>query len=134
MDMDPKQRVLIVEDDSSVAESLCIVLEDVGFGICRVARTVQEAVDAAHEHRPSLILMALELPGRGDGVDAAQQIHAGQDCPIIFLTSNTDLDARRRIFQDKPAGILTKPFTAPELISTIQTVVQGRPPNTARPS
>jgi CheY-like chemotaxis protein len=55
-------------------------------------------VDAPKEHRPSLILMALELAGRGDGVDAAQQIHAGQNCPIILLTSNADLDARRRIF------------------------------------
>jgi two-component system, response regulator PdtaR len=107
--------ILIVEDDYLVADALTIVVEDLGFGTCEIARTVQEAVDAANAHHPILVLMDLELEGNGDGVDAATQIHATHDCPIIFLTANINPSAKRRILEDKPAAVLTKPFSAQEL-------------------
>ena len=65
--------VLIVEDERLVAEGLTGILNELDLGTCKVARTVDEAVKAAKEHQPLLVIMDLQLKGNGDGVDAAKR-------------------------------------------------------------
>ena len=112
--------ILIVEDCDLVAQALRTFVKDLGIGRSCHARTVGEAVALASRHRPLLILMDLELEGIGDGVDAAERIHADQNCPIIFLTGNTAPTAMRRIFHGQPAAVLKKPFSAEALERSIQ--------------
>jgi two-component system, response regulator PdtaR len=126
--MDENSCILIVEDEPLVADGLRGILDELGLGTCQVAQSVQAAVSAARANRPLLIVMDLQLSGIGDGVDAAQQIHEEQDCPIIFTTGNTAPSALQRICEDRPSAILKKPFSAEELkravVSALRTTAE----------
>jgi two-component system, response regulator PdtaR len=103
--------ILIVEDEPLVADGLRGVLEEIGLGTCHVAQSVGDAIRAAEQHKPLLIIMDLQLRGIGDGVDAAIAIHKHMNCPIIFTTADTSKSALQRMFEDKPSAILKKPFS-----------------------
>jgi two-component system, response regulator PdtaR len=118
--------ILIVEDEHPIADALQHIVHDLGLGVCHVAATVDEAVKAAKQHRPLLVIMDLELKGQGDGVDAAKRIHEDQGCPIIFTTGHTEAAALQRILQDNPAAVLKKPFSAEELMSVVWSTLESR--------
>ena len=118
--------ILVVEDERLVADGLTGLLRELDLGTCQVARTFEEAVRAAEEHTPLLIIMDLQLRGNGDGVDAAKKIHEHLDCPIIFTTGDTAPSALLRIFEDKPSAVLRKPFSADDLLRAIRTALRER--------
>ena len=116
--------ILIVEDEPLVADGLRGIMDELDLGTCQVAQSVQEAVSAAYEWQPLLIIMDLQLRGIGDGVDAAQQIHQNLNSPIIFTTGDTTPAALRRMFQDRPSAILKKPFSVDELKRAIRSALR----------
>ena len=118
--------VLVVEDNRLVAAALDVWLNEMGYAAVRTVSTVPEAVEAAVSLNPRVVLMDLHLPGIGDGVDAAKQIHETYrlKCPVIFLTGDTSSDAVKRILQDHPAAILKKPVSETALRQTIDEVIR----------
>jgi two-component system response regulator MtrA len=83
-----KGRVLIVDDDTALAEMLGIVLRGEGFETAAVADG-DRAFSAFREFKPDLVLLDLMLPGR-DGIDVARQIRAESGVPIVMLTAKSD--------------------------------------------
>ena len=83
-----KGRVLVVDDDTALAEMLGIVLRNEGFEPYFCADGAG-AYDAFVQTRPDLILLDLMLPGR-DGIDVAKQIRAESGVPIVMLTAKGD--------------------------------------------
>ena len=116
--------VLIVEDEYLIAAAVRQIMHELKLGLSHVAQTVEDAIKAAKEYKPLLIIMDLELKGNGDGVDAAIRIHKDQSCPIIFTTGHSGPAALQRIFQDHPTAIVKKPFSAEELKRAIRTALQ----------
>jgi DNA-binding NarL/FixJ family response regulator len=100
---------LIVEDNALIALSLEHVLTDIGMTVAGIAATADEAVRLYKLRDPDLVVMDLRLSGSGDGVDAAQAIHALKPVPIIFITGSNDRASISRIEEDNPALILLKP-------------------------
>ena len=90
--------VLIVEDEYMIAAAVRQIMHELKLGLSHVAQTVEDAIKAAKEYKPLLIIMDLELKGHGDGVDAAIRIHEDQSCPIIFTTGHSGPAALQRIF------------------------------------
>ena len=68
------RRILIVEDNHFVAHQCESALLDAGYEIVGTVATAEDAVRAAMDCRPDLVLMDIYLPGKGDGVDAAIEI------------------------------------------------------------
>src|SRR5947208_9587019 len=83
-----KGRVLIVDDDTALAEMLGIVLRGEGFEPFFVADG-DKALAAFRETKPDLVLLDLMLPGR-DGIDVCRQIRSESGVPIVMLTAKTD--------------------------------------------
>jgi two-component system response regulator RegX3 len=111
-------RVLIVEDEPGLAESVRYALESEGFEVM-VAATGLNGLDAARSSGPDLVLLDLMLPEMS-GLDVCRQIRASSDVPIIMLTAK-DSEA------DKVAGLelgaddyMTKPFSMRELIARVR--------------
>src|SRR5262245_41521829 len=87
--------VLAVEDDPIVRHDLRLVLEDAGFAVTD-AQDGAEAIELARRHEPDAILLDLALP-RLDGVEAARQILAERDVPIVALTGRSRELARQAV-------------------------------------
>jgi two-component system, OmpR family, response regulator RegX3 len=111
-------RVLIIEDETGLIESVKYSLEVEGFEVV-VAEAGRTGLEAARTQRPDLILLDLMLPGMS-GLDVCRQIRIFSDVPIIMLTAK-DSEA------DKVTGLelgaddyLTKPFSMRELVARVR--------------
>ena len=111
----PKGRVLIVDDQFLIVEFLRIWTEACGFEVCETAKSAQEAVGMALEHRPDIVLMDVQLDRGGDGVAAAGEIARAIATRIIFVTGSNDAVTMARIAAEKPFAVLVKPVDPVEL-------------------
>jgi two-component system response regulator RegX3 len=111
-------RILIIEDEPGLAESVRYALESEGFDV-NVASGGVSGLDAARRNSPDLVVLDLMLPEMS-GLDVCRQIRLSSDVPIIMLTAK-DSEA------DKVTGLelgaddyLTKPFSMRELVARIR--------------
>jgi signal transduction histidine kinase len=116
----PETRVLIVEDEAIVALDLQHQLEQLGYVVCGMAGSGPKAIRKAEETRPDLVLMDVKLRGTMDGVEAAEELRARFDLPVVFLTAYADDAMLERVKATGPFGYLLKPFEGRELRVTIE--------------
>jgi two-component system cell cycle response regulator DivK len=113
--------VLVVDDYGDVRNALARVLEDAGF-VVRTAANGLEALIAAYEMRPGVIVMDVSMPVL-DGIEATRLIKAGEAtraARVIAYTGNPS-------FHDSPtralfAAVVTKPATPGAVLATVQRV------------
>ncbi|MDN6386385.1 MAG: response regulator transcription factor [Corynebacterium sp.] len=82
------EKVLVVDDDPAISEMLTIVLQGEGFDTVVVGDGPQ-AVEAAENEHPDLILLDLMLPGMS-GIDVCRAVREFSAVPIVMLTAKTD--------------------------------------------
>lgn len=112
--------ILIVEDEPIIAMDLAAQLEDMGYRICGIAASGQEAISLARQHKPRLVLMDIVIQGEMDGIETARHVGRGMHIPVVFLTSYSDARTVERAAQTAPYGYLTKPFQTKELRAVIE--------------
>ena len=112
--------ILIVEDERIVARDLQGTLEKLGYAVCGLAATGEDAVDLALGSRPDLVLMDIVLAGEMSGVDAAMKIREVADIPVVYLTAYADDATLQRAKVSEPFGYLVKPFEERELHTSIE--------------
>jgi signal transduction histidine kinase/DNA-binding response OmpR family regulator len=111
---------MVVDDESIVALDLQSSLENMGYNVPAVVASGEEAVSAAGEVRPDLILMDISLNGGMDGVQAAEQIRSRFSVPVIYLSAFSNDHILQRAKQTEPYGYLLKPYVERELHTTIE--------------
>jgi PAS domain S-box-containing protein len=116
----PPARILVVEDEAIVAMSIKDRLRDLGYEVAGVVSTGEDAVNAAEELMPDLILMDIVLKGRMDGVEAAGEIRRRLEIPVVYLTAYSDHAALKRAKITVPYGYILKPFEQRELLINIE--------------
>jgi len=67
-------QILIVEDESIVAEDIKSILEEFGYSVIGIADSGEEAIPKVAEKKPNLVLMDIRLKGNMDGVQTAERI------------------------------------------------------------
>jgi PAS domain S-box-containing protein len=110
---------MVVEDEFIVAKDLKAHLEKMGYEVTSLRATGEDAVRAANEEQPDLVLMDVVLAGKMDGVQAAEAIRGQMDVPVIFLTAYSDRETTDRAKATEPYAYLLKPFEGRELGVTI---------------
>lgn len=118
-------KILVVEDEGLTAMEIQRKLKTWGYDVPSFAFSRKEAVQKAKEIKPDLILMDIMLKGKGDGIDAAQEIKSIRDIPIIYLTAYDDIKTRERAETTNPDAYLIKPFEEKELQNKIATALCG---------
>jgi CheY-like chemotaxis protein len=102
-------RVLLVEDDVDVAETLAEMLQVLGYEV-RTAVTGAEGFGLVTTFRPNVVLLDLRMPGIS-GIDALplfRQHHPS--LPVIVVTANIDPEIARLVLERGAVGYLQKPF------------------------
>ena len=108
-------RVLLVEDDALIGMLLSVMLEDAGHKTCAIAVTEAEAIAAATEHRPDLMIVDVGL-GKGSGVATMEEILRDWYVPHLYMTGNVARISALR----QHAVVLEKPFREPALLLAMQ--------------
>jgi len=121
-ELTPKGRVLVVDDDASLAEMLTIVLRQEGFE-SRVCARGDLAMEAFWEFRPDLVLLDLMLPGK-DGIDVCREIREESGVPIVMLTAKGDTVDVVVGLESGADDYVVKPFKAKELVARIRARVR----------
>ena len=115
-------QVLIIEDDTRIAEWVQIYFERAGY-TAEVAHDGQTGLDLARRLAPDLIILDLTLP-RLDGVDLCRILRQESDVPIIMLTAR-EAPAQRIVGLDSGADdYIVKPFDPKEVIARSEAVLR----------
>lgn len=116
------ERILLVEDESAIAEPLSFLLENEGYAVQWVANG-KDAVTAFTAERPDLVLLDIMLPGMS-GTEVCRSIRAIARTPIIMLTakdSEVDIVVGLELGAD---DYVTKPYSSRELLARIRAVLR----------
>lgn len=121
-DYTTKGRILVVDDDASLAEMLTIVLRQEGFD-SRMCIRGDLALEQFRDYRPDLVLLDLMLPGK-DGIDVCREIRAESGVPIVMLTAKGDTVDVVVGLESGADDYVVKPFKPKELIARIRARVR----------
>src|SRR6185369_14016103 len=119
---DADRRVLVVEDEPTIADAVAARLRAEGFEVTTAADG-PSAVAAAARIRPDLVVLDIMLPGF-DGLEVCRRIQADRSVPVIMLTARddeTDLLVGLAVGAD---DYLTKPFSLRELAARVHAVLR----------
>lgn len=112
-------KILVVEDDSAVADLIARYLKRLGYDVAACVATGEEAIAQAERTHPDLALMDIALHGELDGVETAQRLRTRFDVPVVFLTGLADDVTVKRSQEAKAFGYLLKPFRQDDLKGSI---------------
>ena len=113
-------KILVVEDDSIIAEEIETVLKRAGYRVTAVTESCEATLEAARKEPPDLIFMDIRISGPADGVETARRLKETGNFPIIFLTNLHDKKTLERAIEVKPANYLAKPFIPNQLLISIE--------------
>ena len=126
-------RVLLVEDDPTVADVVRQYLQRSGFDVTHVSDG-SDAVSAAGALDPDILVLDIMLPGL-DGLEVCRRVRLSQDVPIIMLTALGAESDRVLGLEVGADDYLTKPFSPRELVLRVQSVLRrSRPASKASTS
>ena len=117
-----RTRILLVEDEGTIAETLAESLGRDGFE-AEVAATLADAREAIRREPPDLVLLDVMLPD-GDGRDLAREIRQGSDVPIVLLTARGEEIDRVLGLELGADDYVVKPFSSRELTARIRAVMR----------
>jgi len=117
------QRILVVDDETSISDLISTSLRFVGFDV-RTAATGSQALTVAEEFKPHAIILDVMLPDQ-DGFEVCRQIrNEGVNVGVLFLTAKDGME-------DKVAGLtiggddyMTKPFSLEELVARLRALLR----------
>ncbi len=115
----PPLRILIVEDDAMIGMLLGEMLEAMGYSVCSIATTEDEAVRDALALAPELMIVDIQLR-KGGGASAVATISQSRDIPCVFVSGDTSDSS------GAPAGavMLAKPYDEAGLTAAMARVLK----------
>lgn len=118
----PPGRVLVVDDDPTVAEVVAGYLTRAGFAVDRAADG-PGALARADAGWPDLVVLDLMLPGM-DGLEVCRALRGKGPVPVIMLTARGDEDDRILGLEIGADDYVTKPFSPRELVLRVESVLR----------
>ncbi|WP_086563845.1 response regulator transcription factor [Streptomyces africanus] len=119
-------RVLVVDDDPTVAEVVAGYLDRAGYVVDR-ADDGPTALTRAAAHWPDLVVLDLMLPGM-DGLEVCRRMRGHGPVPVIMLTARGDEDDRVLGLEVGADDYVTKPFSPRELVLRVESVLRRSRP------
>ncbi len=118
--MERKRKVLIVEDELIIAESIKRSLEQMGYKVVAIETSGIKAIEACKNLNPDIAVMDIKLEGEMNGIEAAEVIYSQHNIPTIYLTSYGDQETISEAVRSQTFGYILKPFEDKELHAAIE--------------
>jgi two-component system OmpR family response regulator len=116
-------RVLVVDDESNITDLVATALRYEGYDV-QVAATGRQALKAAVDFRPDLIVLDVMLPDI-DGFAVTERLSAdGRPVPVLFLTARDATEDKVRGLTIGGDDYVTKPFSLEELVARVRVVLR----------
>ena len=119
--MEKTYRILIVEDDKSISDLLCMNLSVAGYH-CDAAEDGKQAVQMIHGSSYDLAILDIMLP-EIDGF-ALYEHMSTKGIPVIYLSAKTDIQSKVKGLRIGAEDYLTKPFEVLELLVRVEKVLK----------
>lgn len=119
-------RLVVVDDDTALAEELAGLFADVGYEVAGVAQTAEQGIQLVSDSRPDVVVMDVRMEGMS-GTEAAEVLHRQHpEVGVILLSAYTDESIVQAAMDAQVAAYLVKGCSAAELLSTIENVAMAR--------
>lgn len=116
------QHILIVEDEAKLAELLRDYLQQAGFSVS-IVNNGRDAIPAAREYLPDLILLDLMLPGR-DGMEICRELRTFSSVPVIMTTARVEEIDRLLGLELGADDYICKPYSPREVVARVRAVLR----------
>lgn len=113
-------KIMIVEDNTAVAEDCRDCLEGLGYAVTSIVASGEESIEKAEAERPDAVIMDIQLRDEMDGIEAAEEIYSRLRIPVVFLSAYSDRELLQRAKRVGSFGFLVKPFKERDLYATIE--------------
>jgi two-component system KDP operon response regulator KdpE len=114
--------VLVIDDEEQIRRALRSILTSHGYSVL-LAGSAEEAVRAAADAKPDLIVLDLTLPD-ADGIDLAGELRAWISAPILVLSVRGGDEDKIAALDAGADDYLTKPFSAGELLARVRALLR----------
>ena len=118
--------ILVVEDEFIVAFELKGALEGMGYTVCGMVSSGEEAIVFAEREQPDCVLMDVSLKGEMDGIQAARHIRARLGIRTAFLSGYPAEEMMTRAADIRPIGFFVKPLEYGQLERALGTFFLSR--------
>jgi DNA-binding response OmpR family regulator len=118
-----RPRIVLVEDDPSIAEVLVLRLQAAGCDVHRYADG-RAALDGVGASWPDLVVLDLGLPGGLDGMEVLRRLRRQHDVPVLILTARTEPRERVHGLEAGADDYVCKPFDTEEVLARIRALLR----------
>lgn len=114
-------RILIVEDEVIIAESLKMMVQKLGHQVVAICTNAEDFQLHLQDQKPDLVFLDINLNARLSGLDLAK-ICQEQNQPFAFVTSYSDKNTLSSALKYEPIGYILKPFAENELFKSLEMI------------
>lgn len=114
-------KILIVEDDLMIADTIEEILVNNGYAVCGIGRTVVEAVRLGRLHGPDLAVVDLRLADGGLGTEFVAQFDASDRFGVLYASGNISQMTLTKVDGD---ACLSKPYSEADLLRSLAIVAE----------
>lgn len=122
-------KILVVDDEPMNVDLLQLMLRDAGYANLTMVTDSRRAVSVFADADPDLVLLDLHMPHQ-DGYEVLQMLHylvpADAFVPIIVITADVTLEARRRALTAGASDFLSKPYDTIEMMLRVENMLRMR--------
>ena len=118
-----KPKVLVIDDESAIRDSLQMILEYEDYQFVGAA-SGQEGLAAAQRERPDVVLLDIKMPGM-DGIEVLKQLHAADETlPVVMISGHGTTSTAVEAVRSGAVDFLDKPLSSERVIVTLQNVLK----------
>jgi two-component system, NtrC family, nitrogen regulation response regulator NtrX len=119
----PKPRILVIDDEAAIRESLRMILEYEDYQFSG-AGSGQDAIAAVQRERPDLVLLDIKMPGM-DGMEVLRKLHAlDETLPVVMISGHGTTATAVEAIRSGAIDFLDKPLSSERVIVTLQNALR----------
>ncbi len=122
----PKIKVLAVEDDERLADTLRMVLDQLVYKLIEVVKQPVDAIRLLKATHPDVVLVGIDWGNGISGIKLVQQINEIQDVPVVYVSSHKEKAAMEKAIGLQPEAYVTRPYEAARLKAAVELAISRK--------